>query len=193
MSLISKVFVLLTRLSHSAMESTMTLVVLFVTCLASETKPLTDWLDPQLVLHNPTDHAQSKKTRKFLSSRRNHSSKVDSSSWRCVRMGLFFNNSCSGKWRSFLALLLRCLSKIPWKPLVVNTTLADPLKLWVSIEELKKKRDWQGKGNRESSFPSLTQSRLQLKSSSPNAGKSSVLYLSSAFTFLLKLDIIWWY
>ena len=193
MSLTSKAFVLLTRLSHSAMELTVTMVVLFVTRLASETEPLTEWLDPQLVLHDPTDHAQLKKTRKFLSSRRNHSSKVDSSSWRWVRMGLFFNNSCSCKWRSFLALLLRCLSKIPWKPLVVNTTLADPLKLWVSIEELKKNRDWQGKGNRESSFPSLTQSRLQLKSSSPNAGKSSLLYLSSAFTFLLKLDIIWLY
>ena len=82
---------------------------------------------------------------------------------------------------------------IPWKPLVVNTTSADPLRLWVSMEEWKKKRDWQGKGNREISFPSLTQSRLKLKSSSPNLGKSSLLYLSSAFTFLLKLDLIWSY
>ena len=57
----------------------------------------------------------------------------------------------------------------------------------------KKKGDWQGKGNREISFPSLTQSRLKLKSSSPNLGKSSLLYLSSAFTFLLKLDLIWSY
>ena len=70
------------------MESTVTMVVLFVTRLASEIEPLTDWLDPQLVLHDPMDHAQSKKTRKFLSSRRNHSSKVDSSfedgsEWGC--------------------------------------------------------------------------------------------------------------
>ena len=101
MSLISKVFVLLTRLSHSALETTVTMVVLFVTRLASEIEPLTDWLDPQLVLHDPTDHAQSKKTRKFLSSQRNHSSKVDSSSWRWVRMGLFFNNSWSCKWPSY--------------------------------------------------------------------------------------------
>ena len=60
-------------------------------------------------------------------------------------------------------------------------------------EEEEEDRDWQGKGNRESSFPFLTQSRFQLKSSLPNLGKSSLLYLSSAFTVLLKLDIIWLY
>ena len=46
------------------MESTVTMVVLFVTSLAFEIEPLTDWLDPELVLHDPTDHAQSKKIRK---------------------------------------------------------------------------------------------------------------------------------
>ena len=104
------------RLSHSVMESTVTMVVLFVTRLASETEPLTDWLDPELVLHDPMYHAQSQKTRKnpfFLKK----SQFYNLSSWRWVRMGLFFNNSCWCKWHSFLALLLRWLAKSLWKPL----------------------------------------------------------------------------
>ena len=46
------------------MESTVIMVVLFVTRFAFETDPLIDWLDLELVIHDPTDHAQLKKTRK---------------------------------------------------------------------------------------------------------------------------------
>ena len=44
---------------------------------------------------------------------------------------------------------------IPWKPLVVNTTSADPLRLWVSMEEWKKKKGLARKRKQRNLFPFL--------------------------------------